>query len=141
MGEHVMKAVISTLCCEFCRRVCVCTHACVCVHVRVCVCARTCSATQSCPTLCDPVDHSPLGSSVCGIFSGKNPGEGCHFLLQKSMCKAYNISFTVQLLGENQKKERNLYVGQGQFLHSVSSSIHISNTLQNSSGEILMFDS
>ena len=24
--------------------------------------------TQSCPTLCDPMDHSPPGSSVCGIL-------------------------------------------------------------------------
>ena len=37
---------------------------------------------QSCPTLCDPMDCSPLGSSVHGIFPGKNIGVGCHFLLQ-----------------------------------------------------------
>ena len=42
---------------------------------------------QSCPTLCDPMDCSPPGSSVHGIFfffffSGKNTGVGCHFLLQ-----------------------------------------------------------
>ena len=37
---------------------------------------------QSCPTPCDPTDCSPLGSSVHGIFSGKNTGVGCHFLLQ-----------------------------------------------------------
>ena len=24
--------------------------------------------TQLCPTLCNPVDHSPPGSSVCGIL-------------------------------------------------------------------------
>ena len=33
---------------------------------------------QSCPTLCDPIDGSPSGSSV----PGKNTGVGCHFLLQ-----------------------------------------------------------
>ena len=27
-----------------------------------------CLVTQSCPTLCDPMDYSPLGSSVYGIF-------------------------------------------------------------------------
>ena len=27
-----------------------------------------CEVTQSCPTLCDPVDSSPPGSSVHGIF-------------------------------------------------------------------------
>ena len=37
---------------------------------------------QSCLTLCDPTDGSPLGSSVPGIFQGKNTGAGCHFLLQ-----------------------------------------------------------
>ena len=41
-----------------------------------CVCA------QSCPTLCDPVDHSPPGSSVHGDSPGKNTGEGCHTLFQ-----------------------------------------------------------
>ena len=34
--------------------------------------------TQLCSTLCDPMDCSPLGSSVHGIF-----GVGCHFLLQE----------------------------------------------------------
>ena len=34
---------------------------------------------QSCPTLCDPMDCSPPGSSVHGIFPGKNTGVGCHF--------------------------------------------------------------
>ena len=38
--------------------------------------------TQSCPTLCDSMDCSPPGSSVQGIFSGKNTEVGCHFILQ-----------------------------------------------------------
>ena len=33
-------------------------------------------------TLCDPMDYSLPGSSIHGIFPGKNTGEGCHFLLQ-----------------------------------------------------------
>ena len=37
---------------------------------------------QSCPTLCDPLDCSLPGSSVHRIFSGKNTGVGCRFLLQ-----------------------------------------------------------
>ena len=37
---------------------------------------------QSCPTLCDPVDCSPPGSSVHGDSPGKNTGVGCHALLQ-----------------------------------------------------------
>ena len=37
---------------------------------------------QSCPTLCDPMDYSPPGSSVHGDSPGKNTGVGCHVLLQ-----------------------------------------------------------
>ena len=40
-----------------------------------------CSVAKSCPTLCDPMDCSPSGSSVHGIFPGKNTGVGCCFLL------------------------------------------------------------
>ena len=41
-----------------------------------------CVHTQSCLTLCDPMDYSPPGSSLHGIFPGKNTRVGCHFLLQ-----------------------------------------------------------
>ena len=40
--------------------------------------------TQSCPTLCDPTDDSPPGSSVHGDSPGKNTGVGSHDLLQGS---------------------------------------------------------
>ena len=36
------------------------------IELCVCVCAR--SVIQSCLTLCDPIDYSPPGSSVHGIF-------------------------------------------------------------------------
>ena len=36
--------------------------------------------TQSCPTICNPVDCSPPGSSVHGFL--QNTGVGCHALLQ-----------------------------------------------------------
>ena len=48
------------------------------VYVYICVCL----VAQSCPTLCDPMDCSPPGSSVHGDSPGKNTGEGCHVLLQ-----------------------------------------------------------
>ena len=38
--------------------------------------------TQSCLTLCDPMDCSPLGSSLHGILQSKNTGVGSHALLQ-----------------------------------------------------------
>ena len=43
---------------------------------------QTCLCAQSRPILCDPTDYSPPGSSVHGIFPGKNAGVSCHFLFQ-----------------------------------------------------------
>ena len=40
---------------------------------------------KSCLTLCDPVDCSLPGSSVHGIFPGKNTEVGCRFLLQGNL--------------------------------------------------------
>ena len=40
------------------------------------------SVTQSRPTVCNPIDCSPPGSSAHGDFPGKNTGVGCHALLQ-----------------------------------------------------------
>ena len=37
---------------------------------------------QLCPTLCDPMDCSPPGSSVYGDSPGRNTAVGCHALLQ-----------------------------------------------------------
>ena len=38
----------------------------------VCVCVCVCVlVAQSCPTLCDPIDRSPPGSSVHGIKSSR----------------------------------------------------------------------
>ena len=39
---------------------------------------------QSGPTLCNPMDCSPPGSSVCGDSPGKNTGVSCQALLQGS---------------------------------------------------------
>ena len=47
----------------------------------LCVCV--CVYVQSCWALRHPVDSSPPGSTVHGIFPGKNTGLGCHFLLQE----------------------------------------------------------
>ena len=37
----------------------------------MCVCVCVCSAAQSCLNLCDPMDCSPPGSSVDGIFQAR----------------------------------------------------------------------
>ena len=53
-------------------------HKYVCMHVQ---------SLQSSPTLCNPMDCSPPGSSVHEIFFfflGKNTGMGCHALLHRS---------------------------------------------------------
>ena len=45
-------------------------------------CAALCLVAQSCLTLCDPMDHSPPGSSVPGDSLSKNTEVGCHAILQ-----------------------------------------------------------
>ena len=39
-------------------------------------------AAQSCPALCDPMDCSEPGSSVCGILQARSTGVGSCFLFQ-----------------------------------------------------------
>ena len=49
---------------------------------------------QLCPTLCDPMDCSPLGFSVIKILQAKNTGVGFHFLLQGIfLTQGLNYSF------------------------------------------------
>ena len=52
-----------------------------CNSICVWVCAKL---LQLCLTLCDPIDSSPLASSVRRYSPGKNTGVGCHALLQGS---------------------------------------------------------
>ena len=40
---------------------------------------RCCLVANLCPTLCDPMDCSPPGSTIQLDFPGKDTGEGCHF--------------------------------------------------------------
>ena len=62
------------MCVCVCVCVCVCTHA----HTRM----HKCLVAQSCPTLCDPMDCSPPGSSVHRDFPGKNTEVGRLSILQ-----------------------------------------------------------
>ena len=48
------------------------------LHTRMCVLSHSVVSYS-----CDPMDCSPSGSSLHGIFPGKNTGVGCHFLLQE----------------------------------------------------------
>ena len=50
---------------------CVCVCVCVCMCVCVYSCLHTHSVAQSCPTLCDPLDCNPPGSSVHGISQAR----------------------------------------------------------------------
>ena len=45
-----------------------------CVHAK---------SLQLCLTLCDPMDCSPPGSSVCGVLQARIPGVGCQALHQR----------------------------------------------------------
>ena len=44
---------------------------------------NVCLVTQLCPTLCNPMECSPPGSSVHGDSPGKNTEVSCHALLQE----------------------------------------------------------
>ena len=46
--------------------------------------------TQSCPTLCDPMDCSPPGSSVHGIFQARVLEWVCHCLLCLGLYSPWN---------------------------------------------------
>ena len=48
----------------------------------VCVCMCVCVFLSHGQLFVTPMDCSPPGSSVHGVFPGKNTGVGCHFLLQ-----------------------------------------------------------
>ena len=53
------------------------TSPCLILNIHLCMC----SVPKSCPTLCIPMDCSLPGSSVHGIFPGKDTGVGCHAIL------------------------------------------------------------
>ena len=82
--------------------------------------------TQYCPPLCDPMDCSLPGSSVCGNSPGKNTGVGWHALLQGNLpspgIKPRSPALQVDsLLYEPPGKPKNTGVGslsllQGSFL-------------------------
>ena len=51
-------------------------HVCVCVYIYVCTYRYACKLwlllpLQSCPTLCDPIDGSPPGSTIPGILQAR----------------------------------------------------------------------
>ena len=48
---------------------------------------------QSCPTLSDPIDCGPPGSSMHGIFPGKSLGMGCHKYFLIILKLLYKIIF------------------------------------------------
>ena len=54
------------------------------------LCAVLCWVTQSYPTLFDPMNCSPPGSSVYGDSPGKNTGEGCHALWPSNPTPTHN---------------------------------------------------
>ena len=63
---------------------------------------------QSCPICSDPMDQSPPGSSVHGIFPGKSTGVGCHCLLQGTWLrkKISALVYTVNCLRDEKLMEQ-----------------------------------
>ena len=49
---------------------CVYIYKCVCIYTNV-YAAAAAKSLQSCPTLCDPTDSSPPGSSIHGILQAR----------------------------------------------------------------------
>ena len=71
-----------------------------CVCVCVCMCGQMphAKSLQSCSTLCNPMDYSPSGSTVCGDFPRRNNGVGSHALLQGIFHTQVSNPFLVCLL-------------------------------------------
>ena len=72
-----------------------------------------CLVTESGPTLCNPTDYSPPGSSVLGDSLGKNTGVGCHAVLQghqkqeeRGRGGVGRFTLKIQQQGEDEKKHK-----------------------------------
>ena len=59
------------------------------------ICGGFMEKVSSCPTLCDSMDCSLPGSSVHGIFPGKNTEVGCHSLLLGIFLSAFHLPVSV----------------------------------------------
>ena len=59
-----------------------CTHCSLCLSSHRLPSPDCCLVARSCPTLCNPTDYSPPGSSVHGDSPSKNTGMGSHSLFQ-----------------------------------------------------------
>ena len=58
--------------------------------------ATAAKSLQSCPTLCNPIDGSPLGSPVPGILQARTLECSCHFFLQCMKVKSESESEVAQ---------------------------------------------
>ena len=57
--------------------------------------AAAAKSLQSCPTLNNPMDCSPLGSSIHGIFQARVLEWGCHGLLWKYMLVYHKLNLLI----------------------------------------------
>ena len=69
---YVVKFLENSICIKILQHIHIGLHMCVCVyiytHVCVCVCVCVCALSRS---VCNPMDFSPPGSSVPGIFQAR----------------------------------------------------------------------
>jgi len=61
-------------------------------YILVAAAAAAAASLQSCPTLCDPIDGSPPGSSVPGILQAKVLIKPSHYCLRKFQSGAWFCS-------------------------------------------------
>ena len=63
------------------------------------------SVAQSCPTLCNPMDYNPPGSSVHEDSPGKNTGVSCHASARRSSQPREGGLFRENLWGKRETPE------------------------------------
>ena len=62
--------------------------------------AAAAKSLQSCPTLCDPIDGSPPGSTVPGILQARNSFKNVSIIIQTDLGSDINSALYQVLIGE-----------------------------------------
>ena len=81
--------------------------------------AAAAKSLQSCPTLCDPIDSSPPGSSVHGIFQARVLEWGAiafSVLMILVSCNSYSVSICLRTRFQGLKiifLSKGFYLGEG----------------------------
>ena len=88
-------------------------------HDSAAAAAAAAKSLQSCPTLCDPIDSSPPGSSVQGIFQARVLEWGAiafSVLMILVSCNSYSVSICLRTRFQGLKiifLSKGFYLGEG----------------------------